>query len=92
MIGIQAKHKRKASNMNVIDTLATEMIKGNIGIAKASIDLMTLSDISYSQCKILLAKSRKRLINIQMQRELVEEDEEFNDLRFEAEYRQGVSA
>jgi len=76
----------------VITSLAKQWINEERTEMSAGIELQNLADMPYSNAIELLKKARKRLINIQMQRELVEEDEEFNDRRFEAEYKQGVSA
>ena len=78
--------------MNIIDQLATEWINEERTEMSAGIELQNLADMPYSNAIELLKKARKRLINIQMQRELVEDDEEFNDRRFEAEYKQRGSA
>ena len=76
----------------IIDQLAKQVENNERTEMSAGIELQNLADLPYSNAIELLKKARKRFINIQMQRELVEEDEEFNDRRFEAEYRQGVSA
>lgn len=77
--------------MNIIDQLATDWINGTTGKNKVIIDLMVASEIPYSRCKDLLKAARKRLVSIQMQNELADEQDDADNAKHEREYRKGAS-
>lgn len=74
----------------VITSLTKQWINEERTEMSAGIELQNLANMPYSNAIELLKKARKRLINIQMQMELMEEEEDRDNERFEAEYRMGA--
>jgi hypothetical protein len=74
----------------IIDQLATEWINEVHTEMSAGIELQNLADMPYSKAIELLKKARKRLINIQAQIDTLNENEDYDNDRFEAEYRMGA--
>ena len=74
----------------IIDQLAKQVENNERTEMSAGIELQNLAGMPYSSAITLLTAARKRLINIQMQMELMEEEEDRDNERFEAEYRMGA--
>ena len=70
----------------IIDQLATEWINEERTEMSAGIELQNLADMPYSSAITLLTAARKRLINIQMQMELIEEKEDRDNQRYDANH------
>ena len=76
----------------VIDSLAKEWIAEKRTEMSAGIELQNLADMPYSNAVILLTAARKRLINIQMQMELQDQEDQLDNEQWERDYQAGVMA
>jgi len=76
----------------IIDQLATEWINEVHTEMSAGIELQNLADMPYSNAIELLKKARKRLINIQMQMELRDQEDQLDNEQWERDYESGVMA
>ena len=76
----------------IIDQLATEWINEVHTEMSAGIELQNLADMPYSKAIELLKKARKRLINIQMQMELQDQEDQLDNEQWERDYQAGVMA
>ena len=74
------------TNETVITSLAKQWINGERTIASAGIELQNLASIGYMDALDMLKAERKKLINIQMQMELMEEQEDRDNERFDSNY------
>ena len=74
------------TNETVITSLAKQLINGERTIASAGIELQNLASIGYMDALDMLKAERKKLINIQMQMELMEEKEDRDNERFDANH------
>jgi hypothetical protein len=74
------------TNETVITSLAKQLINGERTIASAGIELQNLASIGYMDALDMLKAERKKLINIQMQMELMEEQEDRDNERFDSNY------
>ena len=75
------------TNETVITSLAKQLINGERTIASAGIELQNLASIGYMDALDMLKAERKKLINIQMQMELMEEQEDRDNERFDSNHR-----
>ena len=78
------------TNETVITSLAKQWINEERTEMSAGIELQNLGDMPYSSAITLLTAARKRLINIQAQIDTLNENEDYDNDRFEAEYRMGA--
>ena len=74
------------TNETVITSLAKQWINEERTEMSAGIELQNLADMPYSSAITLLTAARKRLINIQMQMELIEEKEDRDNQRYDANH------
>ena len=74
------------TNETVITSLAKQLINGERTIASAGIELQNLASIGYMDALDMLKAERKKLINIQMQMELIEEKEDRDNERFDSNH------
>ena len=74
------------TNETVITSLAKQLINGERTIASAGIELQNLASIGYMDALDMLKAERKKLINIQMQMELMEEQEDRDNERFDSNH------
>lgn len=74
------------TNETVITSLAKQWINEERTEMSAGIELQNLAKIPYSSAITLLTAARKRLINIQMQMELMEEKEDRDNERFDSNH------
>ena len=74
----------------IIDQLAKQVENNERTEMSAGIELQNLADMPYSNAIELLKKARKRIINIQAQIDTLNENEDYDNDRFEAEYRMGA--
>jgi hypothetical protein len=74
----------------VITSLTKQWINEERTEMSAGIELQNLADMPYSKAIELLKKARKRIINIQAQIDTLNENEDYDNDRFEAEYRMGA--
>ena len=74
----------------IIDQLAKQVENNERTEMSAGIELQNLADMPYSSAITLLTAARKRLINIQAQIDTLNENEDYDNDRFEAEYRMGA--
>ena len=74
------------TNETVITSLAKQWINEERTEMSAGIELQNLADMPYSSAITLLTAARKRLINIQMQMELMEEKEDRDNERFDSNH------
>ena len=72
--------------MPIIDQLAKQVENNE----RTGIELQNLGDMPYSSAITLLTAARKRLNNIQAQMDTLAQNEDYDNDRFEAEYRQGA--
>jgi hypothetical protein len=79
------------TNETVITSLAKQWINEERTEMSAGIELQNLADMPYFTAITLLTAARKRLINIEMQEELIVETDKINNLKWEKEYRMGAS-
>ena len=78
------------TNETVITSLAKQVENNERTEMSAGIELQNLASIGYMDAVDMLKAERKKIINIQMQMELMEEEEDRDNERFEAEYRMGA--
>jgi phage terminase Nu1 subunit (DNA packaging protein) len=74
----------------VITSLAKQWINEERTEMSAGIELQNLGDMPYSSAITLLTAARKRLINIQAQMDTLAQNEDYDNDRFETEYRMGA--
>jgi|TARA_B110000285_G_C15005673_1_gene553720 hypothetical protein len=74
------------TNETVITSLAKQWINKERTIASAGIELQNLASIGYMDALDMLKAERKKLINIQMQMELMEEQEDRDNERFDSNH------
>ena len=74
----------------VITSLTKQWINEERTEMSAGIELQNLAGMPYSSAITLLTAARKRLINIQAQIDTLNENEDYDNDRFEAEYRMGA--
>jgi len=74
----------------IIDQLAKQVENNERTEMSAGIELQNLAGMPYSSAITLLTAARKRLINIQAQIDTLNENEDYDNDRFEAEYRMGA--
>ena len=74
----------------IIDQLAKQVENNERTEMSAGIELQNLGDMPYSSAITLLTAARKRLNNIQAQMDTLAQNEDYDNDRFEAEYRQGA--
>lgn len=70
----------------VTTSLARQWINKERTIASAGIELQNLASIDYMDALDMLKAERKKLINIQMQIELLEEQEEAGNQQYNTNY------
>tara|TARA_R110000803_G_scaffold48664_1_gene101165 strand:+ start:25 stop:273 length:249 start_codon:yes stop_codon:yes gene_type:complete len=75
----------------VITSLAKQWINEERTEMSAGIELQNLADMPYSSAITLLTAARKRLINIQMQEELQDQEEQLDNEQWERDYEMGAS-
>ena len=75
----------------VITSLAKQWINEERTEMSAGIELQNLGDMPYSSAITLLTAARKRLINIQMQEELQDQEEQLDNEQWERDYEMGAS-
>jgi hypothetical protein len=83
------KHVKK--NTPIIDQLANEWINKERTEMGAGIELQNLAKMPYFTAITLLTAARKRLINIQMQEELQDQEEQLDNEQWERDYEMGAS-
>jgi len=76
----------------IIDQLAKQVENNERTEMNAGIELQNLADMPYSNAIELLKKARKRLINIQMQMELQDQEDQLDNEQWERDYQAGVMA
>ena len=76
----------------IIDQLAKQIENNERTEMNAGIELQNLADMPYSNAIELLKKARKRLINIQMQMELQDQEDQLDNEQWERDYEAGVMA
>ena len=76
----------------VITSLTKQWINEERTEMSAGIELQNLADMPYSNAIELLKKARKRLINIQMQMELQDQEDQLDNEQWERDYQAGVMA
>ena len=76
----------------VITSLTKQWINEERTEMSAGIELQNLAGMPYSNAIELLKKARKRLINIQMQMELQDQEDELDNAQWERDYQAGVMA
>ena len=76
----------------VITSLTKQWINEERTEMSAGIELQNLADMPYSNAIELLKKARKRLINIQMQMELRDQEDQLDNEQWERDYQAGVMA
>ena len=76
----------------IIDQLAKQVENNERTEMNAGIELQNLADMPYSNAIELLKKARKRLINIQMQMELQDQEDQLDNEQWERDYEAGVMA
>ena len=76
----------------VITSLTKQWINEERTEMSAGIELQNLADMPYSNAIELLKKARKRLINIQMQMELQDQEDQLDNEQWERDYQAGVLA
>ena len=74
----------------VITSLAKQVENNERTEMSAGIELQNLADMPYSNAIELLKKARKRLINIQMQMEIRDQEDELDNAQWERDYEAGV--
>ena len=101
MVGLEAvvKQIRELNKMRhvkrgipIIDQLAKQVENNERTEMSAGIELQNLADLPYSNAIELLKKARKRLINIQMQMELQDQEDQLDNEQWERDYEAGVMA
>ena len=75
----------------VITSLAKQWINEERTEMSAGIELQNVADMPYSSAITLLTAARKRLINIQMQEELQDQEEQLDNEQWERDYEMGAS-
>ena len=76
----------------VITSLTKQWINEERTEMSAGIELQNLADMPYSNAIELLKKARKRLINIQMQMEIQDQEDQLDNEQWERDYQAGVLA
>ena len=76
----------------VITSLAKQVENNERTEMSAGIELQNLADMPYSKAIELLKKDRKRLINIQMQMQIRDQEDELDNEQWERDYEAGVMA
>ena len=71
----------------VTTSLAKQWINEERTEMSAGIELQNLASIGYMDALDMLKAGRKKIINIQMQMELIEEQEDSDNERFDASHR-----
>ena len=80
------------ANELVTTSLAKQWINKERTIASAGIELQNLASIGYMDALDMLKAERKKLINIQMQEELQEQEDQLDNEQWERDYEAGVMA
>lgn len=79
------------ANELVTTSLAKQWINKERTIASAGIELQNLASIGYMDALDMLKAERKKLINIQMQEELQEQEDQLDNEQWERDYEAGAS-
>ena len=80
------------TNETVITSLAKQWINKERTIASAGIELQNLASIGYMDALDMLKAERKKLINIQMQMELMEEQEDCDNEQHEYHFQSELAS
>tara|TARA_R110000851_G_scaffold131619_2_gene265775 strand:- start:41 stop:301 length:261 start_codon:yes stop_codon:yes gene_type:complete len=75
------------TNETVITSLAKQVENNERTEMSAGIELQNLASIGYMDAVDMLKAERKKIINIQMQMELMEEEEDRDNERFDSNHR-----
>tara|TARA_R110000737_G_scaffold347977_2_gene380830 strand:- start:127 stop:375 length:249 start_codon:yes stop_codon:yes gene_type:complete len=79
------------ANELVTTSLARQWINKERTIASAGIELQNLASIGYMDALDMLKAERKKLINIQMQMELQDQEDELDNAQWERDYEAGAT-
>ena len=79
------------ANELVTTSLAKQVENNERTEMSAGIELQNLADMPYSSAITLLTAARKRLINIQMQEELQDQEGQLDNEQWERDYEAGAS-
>ena len=79
------------ANELVTTSLAKQVENNERTEMSAGIELQNLADMPYSSAITLLTAARKRLINIQMQEELQDQEDQLDNEQWERDYEAGAS-
>ena len=79
------------ANELVTTSLARQWINKERTIASAGIELQNLASIGYMDALDMLKAERKKLINIQMQMELQDQEDQLDNAQWERDYEAGAT-
>ena len=79
------------ANELVTTSLARQWINKERTIASAGIELQNLASIGYMDALDMLKAERKKLINIQMQMELQDQEDQLDNEQWERDYEAGAT-
>ena len=79
------------ANELVTTSLAKQVENNERTEMSAGIELQNLADMPYSSAITLVTAARKRLINIQMQEELQDQEDQLDNEQWERDYEAGAS-
>ena len=80
------------TNETVITSLAKQVENNERTEMSAGIELQNLASIGYMDAVDMLKAERKKIINIQMQMELRDQEDQLDNEQWERDYEAGVMA
>tara|TARA_R110001592_G_scaffold170263_1_gene407354 strand:- start:203 stop:451 length:249 start_codon:yes stop_codon:yes gene_type:complete len=80
------------TNETVITSLAKQVENNERTEMSAGIELQNLASIGYMDAVDMLKAERKKIINIQMQMELRDQEDQLDNEQWERDYQAGVMA